>query len=160
MSDSNCSLLLAVRRSELGGALWEEIDLDAGLWTIPACRTKGNVIHLVPLPALAVALLRTIPRCAGCAYVLTTTQRGPAVDWDRAVRRASTASRVTGWTCHDLRRTARTGFSRLGVSADAAERVLGHSLGPIRRHYDFHDHLDAKRDALARWAAHVVGVVA
>ena len=42
-------LLILVRPSEASGTRWEEIDLDAKLWTIPAKRMKAKREHIVPL---------------------------------------------------------------------------------------------------------------
>lgn len=57
--------LTAVRTNELIGARWDEIDLDAALWTIPASRMKGRAEHLVPLSSQAVALLRDLRKLTG-----------------------------------------------------------------------------------------------
>jgi integrase len=54
--------LTAARSGEVRGALWSEIDIDAGLWTIPAGRMKAGREHRVPMTAEAVALLRSLPR--------------------------------------------------------------------------------------------------
>ena len=54
--------MTAARSGEVRGATWQEIDLDAGMWTIPADRMKAGKEHRVPLTAEAVALLRALPR--------------------------------------------------------------------------------------------------
>ena len=43
------TILTAVRTSEAIGARWNEIDMDAGVWTIPASRMKAKRDHRVPL---------------------------------------------------------------------------------------------------------------
>jgi integrase len=63
------------------------------------------------------------------------------------------------WVLHDLRRTGRTELSRLGVNADIAERVIGHAIGGLRSVYDRYEFLAEKREALARWAAHLQGII-
>ncbi len=50
-------VLTATRSSEVRGAVWTEIDRDAGVWTIPAPRTKGNREHRVPLCRRALEIL-------------------------------------------------------------------------------------------------------
>jgi integrase len=61
---------------------------------------------------------------------------------------------VTGWTLHDLRRTARSLMSRAGVPRDHAERVLGHSIGSdVEKTYDRHRYDLEKQNALAALAA-------
>jgi integrase len=61
------------------------------------------------------------------------------------------------WTLHDLRHTARSLMSRAGVSADIAERVLGHKIPGVRGVYDRHEYATEKRDALERLASGVFG---
>ena len=50
-------VLTAVRSGEVRGAVWTEIDRDAGVWTIPAPRTKGNREHRAPLCGRALQIL-------------------------------------------------------------------------------------------------------
>src|ERR1700733_13120957 len=50
------TILCAARTGEVLGARWDEIDLDRGVWTIPAPRMKGEREHRVPLPDRAVAI--------------------------------------------------------------------------------------------------------
>jgi integrase len=66
---------------------------------------------------------------------------------------------MTHWRTHDLRRTCRTGLSMLGVKPHVAELVIGHALPRIVAVYDRYGYLAEKRDALDRWAAHVLHVV-
>jgi hypothetical protein len=53
---------------------------------------------------------------------------------------------------HDLRSTARSHLSRLGVSIVVAERCLNHSLGGLVAVYDQHDYMQERRRALELWA--------
>ena len=48
-------ILTAARSGEIRGATWSEVDLDAGLWTVPASRMKMGRTHVVPLSAQAIA---------------------------------------------------------------------------------------------------------
>ena len=66
---------------------------------------------------------------------------------------------MSPWMLHDLRRTARSLMSRAGVSADIAERVLGHVIPGVRGVYDRHSFLDEKRDALERLARLVARIL-
>lgn len=56
------TILTAARTGEVTGAAWEEFDLAAAVWTIPAERMKGGREHQVPLTPAAVAILRGLPR--------------------------------------------------------------------------------------------------
>jgi integrase len=56
------TILTAARTSEVIGATWDEIDLDAKVWTIPASRMKAGKEHRVPLSERAVNALRETSR--------------------------------------------------------------------------------------------------
>jgi integrase len=62
------AILTAARSGEVRGASWEEADLDARLWTIPAERMKAGREHRVPLSTAAVALLSSIQRREGLIF--------------------------------------------------------------------------------------------
>ena len=48
--------------------------------------------------------------------------------------------------------TARSHLAALGVNPIVAERCLNHRIGGLIGVYDKHDHLEERRDALAKWA--------
>ena len=60
---------------------------------------------------------------------------------------ADLKGKVRPFTPHDLRSTARSHLSVLGVNVVVAERCLNHSLGGLLAIYDVHDYLDERRDA-------------
>src|SRR5215468_2416956 len=51
------TILCATRTNETLGARWDEVDLEARLWIIPAIRTKRDREHRVPLSDAAVSVL-------------------------------------------------------------------------------------------------------
>ena len=53
-------VLTAARWSEVRWAEWEEIDRDAGVWTVPARRMKANRQHRVPLCGRALEILEAV----------------------------------------------------------------------------------------------------
>ena len=84
----------------------------------------------------------------------------PTGNFAKPKRALDAASGVTGWTWHDLRRTLRTGLSRLGIRPDVAERVIGHSVGgKLGETYDLYEYRAEKLAALEAWDAHVKRVV-
>ena len=62
-------ILTATRTSEVLKAQWPEIDLPAGIWTLPASRMKTQRQHRVPLSDAALAVLEGLPRIEGHPYV-------------------------------------------------------------------------------------------
>ena len=75
-------VLTAARWGEVRWAEWAEIDRDAGVWTVPARRTKANRQHRVPLGGRALEILeaaRTLGEGAG-PLVFTRGQGKPLDD--------------------------------------------------------------------------------
>jgi integrase len=83
----------------------------------------------------------------------------PISGFSKFRQRLSKTSGTSGWTLHDLRRTARTLLSRAGVSADHAERCLGHVIGGVRGVYDRFEYRDEKADAYEKLAALIGRIV-
>jgi integrase len=145
-------LLTAARRSEAAGM--ERSEIVSGDWTLPASRNKTNQDLVRPLSKAALA---TLPPPNG-QFVFGRNGR-PLNDFGGLKAKLDGASGVTGWTLHDLRRTARSLMSRAGVPTDHAERCLGHVIGGVRGTYDRHEYHDEKRkafDALASLVARIV----
>jgi integrase len=63
------TILCAARTGEVRGAKWQELDLEAGIWTVPADRMKAGREHQVPLSSACVALLKNLPRVKGTDLV-------------------------------------------------------------------------------------------
>lgn len=74
------AILTAARSGEVRGATWNEIDLQAKLWTIPAERMKAKKAHRVPLSAAAVKLLAALPHLDGSDHVFSSSRGGPLSD--------------------------------------------------------------------------------
>ena len=68
-------ILTATRTSEVLNAKWEEIDLNAAIWTIPASRMKARHEHRVPLSREALSILRTIPKVFDNPYLFPGTRK-------------------------------------------------------------------------------------
>jgi integrase len=144
-------LLTATRRNEAAFATWAEF--NGSLWTIPPERYKTGVEHTVPLSAAAITSMGegVLGSLSGRLFEFGSPARRKA--------ELDEASGTSGWTLHDLRRTARSLMSRAGVSADIAERCLGHVLPGIRATYDRHLYMEEKRAAFAALAGLVERIV-
>lgn len=70
------TILTACRTSEVLGATWAEVDLEARTWTIPAARMKARKEHRVPLSDAAIDVLNSLPRIAGSLYLFPSTRQG------------------------------------------------------------------------------------
>jgi integrase len=150
-------LLTAVRRNEAARASRSEVDGD--VWTIPQARYKTGLELVIPLSIAAASLLGGIPRIGKSDLVFTTDGRRPLGGFSKFKRDFDKTCGVTGWTLHDLRRTARSLMSRAGVPSDHAERALGHVIGGVRATYDKHQYRDEKRRAFEALAAQIERIV-
>ncbi|MDB5392906.1 MAG: putative prophage integrase, partial [Rhodospirillales bacterium] len=155
-------LLTGQRRGELTLARWSQLDFDARTWTIPDENAKGGRGHVVPLTDLAIEEFRALQREAeGSPWVLPSNGGERHVDPKQLTRSVAKCQKrfknrgVAEFTLHDLRRTCRTGLSRLKVEPHIAERVLNHAQQKIAGTYDRFEYLDEKRVALEKWAAHL-----
>jgi integrase len=145
-------ILSGQRLREVADLSWPEIDLDGRLITIPAQRMKGKAAHEVPLAPQALALLQGLPRFTGPYLFSLKGGIRPVGGFDRAKVRLDQASGVTDWRLHDLRRTARSGFSALPNFEDhVREAVLDHRASGIKRVYDLHRYYDEKLGLLTQW---------
>lgn len=135
-------------------------EVDGATWIIPAERYKGDRQHLVPLTDGMLALLAECEVEAGYVFSLTEGKK-PYGNLVKPKRVLDEASKVTGWTLHDIRRTVRTGLSKLGIRPDIAERVIGHSVGGrLGETYDLYSYRAEKLQALKAWEAYFSDLIA
>ncbi|MCW2285681.1 integrase [Rhodoblastus acidophilus] len=163
-------LLTGQRLREVAEARWREFDLDAGIWIIPADRMKGGAAHEVPLPPMAIEILRSLPRGDAGDFVFSTTGgKRPISGFSKAKtrldgaiaqhRQTSGAEEMPDWRFHDLRRTMRTGLSALPIPNLVAELVIAHAKPGLHKIYDLHAYRDEKRHALKLWEARLLAIV-
>ena len=145
-------LLSGCRRNEIARLEWSEISADA--IRLPAERTKSNVAHVVPLTPLMKSIINALPRKG--RYVLGKGHRPmSASNWAKA---QIDCSLNREWRFHDLRRTFRSGLSRLAVRREIAEACLNHAAPGIIGVYDHHDFEAEKLAAFTKWSDHVTAL--
>jgi integrase len=151
-------LLTAQRRQKLCSLKWD--DIQDGIWAIrTAAGEKGNAGTL-KLPQMALDILRAHPRFVDQPYIFASRFGGPWDPSSKLKKRLDELSGTTGWTLHDLRRTAKTLMVRAGVLPHVSERVLGHSIRGVEGVYDRHLYESEKADALTKLAALIDRIVA
>jgi integrase len=153
-------LLTGCRRDEIGALKWSEIDLEAGTITLPRERTKNGQEHIVPLTDAALAIVTEIER-RDRDYVFGRTRNGGFSGWSKSKAEFDELVKLKEtWTVHDLRRTVRTGFGKLGIQPHIAEAALNHLPPKLIRTYDRNTYAAEKKAALDAWAAHLKVAVA
>lgn len=119
-----------VRPGELRHAEWNEFDLEAALWTIPAEKTKMRKAHRVPLSRQVIAILETTHRLTGPKGYLfpsVRTRSRPMSDntVNAGLRRLGYST--DEMTAHGFRAMASTLLNESGLwHPDAIERALAH----------------------------------
>jgi len=151
-------LLTGQRRQEVAGMSWPEVEGD--VWVIPATRRWKGGENTVPLTKKVREYLGT-PKASGFLFSTTNGQK-PLSGFSKCkavldaaiaeLRQSEGRPPMPRWTLHDLRRTSRSLMSCARVSADHAERVVGHVIPGARGIYDRHAYLEEKRDALDKLA--------
>lgn len=147
--------LTLCRPSEAVEAKWEEFNLDAALWRIPAERMKRRKEHLVPLPTQAIDMLRALRGLTGGAAHLfphrdTKTKPMVAASFRQMLN-------VLGWgskySPHATRTTGSTRLNELGFASDWIERQLAHAEpNTVRRTYNHAEHLEDRAKMMQQWA--------
>ena len=155
--------MTASRSGEIRGATWDEIDVDAGLWLIPAERMKMSREHRVPLTSAAVALLNSVPRFDGSPYVFPAAKGGMISDMtiSAVMRRQGFKDVRTGRTAvpHGLRSTFRDwAAERTEYPRDMAEIALAHNVGSeVERAYRRGDMVGKRRAMMDAWGRFLRG---
>lgn len=148
------AILTAARSGEVRGATWDEIDLDAALWVVPAERMKMSREHRVPLSPPALNLLRAQPRINGTELVFPAPRGGTLSDMTlSAVLRRMAVPAVP----HGFRSTFRDWCSEsTNYPRDVAEQALAHAISSkVEAAYRRGDLFEKRRRLMADWATFV-----
>jgi hypothetical protein len=152
-------ILTGAREMEVADIAAGEIDRTAAQWRIPADRAKNRQPLTLPLGPLALVEIAAVwpaePVPAGWRLLRVRgfSKLKAKIDQLNDI--------IDPWRLHDLRRSVRTGMTRLGVPRDHAEAVLNHvsNRTALERTYDRHDYRDEIVAASLRWQSHVESLV-
>jgi len=155
--------LTLCRPSEATEAQWAEFDLDAAIWRIPAERMKKRKEHVVPLPAQAVAMLRSMHGVTGKHTHVFPNRDDRAQPMTDATMRQ--ALKVLGWSGkyspHATRTTGSTKLNEMGYPSDWIERQLAHEeTNAVRRTYNHANYLNDRAKMMQHWADFIGGLEA
>lgn len=134
-----------------------EIDLDAALWTMPAEKTKGKKrAHTVPLPAMAVELLRDLKERhgGGPLFPARAGSAGQFID-HRSIMQVIdrwNIGKMQPFQTRDLRRTWKSRTGEIGISKEIRDILQQHTRRDIgSKAYDRADYLPQMREAMKKW---------
>lgn len=152
-------VLTAARSGEVRGATWDEVDLEAGLWSIPAARMKRKKPHVIPLPPAVVAVFKR-------ALALQTgdvTMVFPGLVRGRPISDATMAKvlKVMGETAkpHGFRSSFKDWAGEVaGFPNELSEAALAHAIpNKAEAAYRRGDMLERRRVMMAAWADYCDG---
>ena len=150
-------IMTGVRTIELRGAEWTEINLNSGIWEIPAERMKKRKSHLVPLSKQAREILKQLYEYTG-SYKLVfpgrdTTKPISEMTIMRIFERMGYKGKVTG---HGFRHTMSTILHEKGFNTAHIELQLAHvDKNSIRGTYNHALYLEDRRTMLQWYADHL-----
>lgn len=163
-------LLTLVRKSEFILAVWDEVDFDAAVWTIPKVRMKAARPHNVYLSQQALDILVAFKTCFGASAYLhpgryETAAPISAATLNRVIDSAVKLIRDDGtdfdpFTVHDLRRTASTLLHEAGFNSDWIKKCLAHEQRGVRAVYNRAEYAEQRRAMLQTWAYMLDGWIA
>lgn len=160
-------LLYGCRNGELRLAKKKHFDFNKGVWTVPPENHKtgsstGKPL-LRPITPQVEEIIKDVMELSTGEYCFfgesentPMTKSTPlplpygVMQWIRGHYDIN----MEHWSMHDLRRTARTNFSKL-TTYEVAETMLGHALPKIQATYDHYDYLKEQREAYLKWHAYV-----
>jgi integrase len=153
-------VLTFVRSEEIRGARWEEFDLEANLWRIPAERMKMKVEHLVPLSQQSIDVIQRIRVITGrYELVFPSEVNRTKTMSDNTMRQAVFRMGFDGKTLgkskavpHGFRATASSILNEEGFNPDAIERQLAHEeRNGVRAAYTHHARYIDERTKMMQW---------
>ncbi len=152
-------LLTAQRGIEVLSMRHEDIDGD--WWTIPPEVAKNGLAHRVPLSTQARAVLEKIrPVNEHSAWVFPSPRGDSHVRWTGKAAREIRTRTGFEWTPHDLRRTAATYMTGMGIPRLVVSKVLNHAESGVTAVYDRSSYDSEKRQALVAWGERLERIVA
>lgn len=151
------TILTFLRQGEIRSAEWSEIDLEAGLWSIPGHKMKMNESHIVPLARQSIEIFTELKKFTGNKKYVFPSIRGG--DIPMSENTVSMSLRSIGYareqvTPHGFRATARTILDEvLSFPIEHIEQQLAHRVkDPLGRAYNRTKHLSQRKDMMQCWA--------
>lgn len=152
------AILTAARSGEVYGARWDEIDVDATLWTIPPSRMKSGRVHRVPLSPPALAIVETMRPFRTSEFVFPGQKYGKPLS-HIAMGKVIDRLGVAGATPHGFRSAFRDWAGDMtAYPREVAEAALAHTIGDAAEQaYRRGDALEKRRALMNDWALYCSG---
>ncbi len=153
-------MLTATRPGEIRGARWDEVDMDAAMWTIPAERMKMRQEHRIPLSSQALELLQSMQALSGGRELVFPSPFYPSKPLSENTFNSAMAR--MGYknlaTAHGFRALFSTVANETGWRPDVIERQLAHKeRNEVRAAYHRSTYMAERTKLLQWWADYLEG---
>jgi integrase len=151
--------LTAARTGEARGATFDEVDVDAKTWTVPALRMKAGKEHVVPLVDRAVEIVQAMRQQATGSLIFGGGVDGKPISDTAMTKALRAASPDKTATLHGLRSMFRDwAGDETEHPREVAEQALAHAVGnAVERAYRRSDALAKRRALMEDWAKFLGG---
>jgi integrase len=150
-------ILTCARRTMISELERTEINWTEKQIELSPERTKNGLPLIIPLSPPALAILRSVAARTN-GKILFAKRNNWQWDKDRLDKKLGD---MPHWVLHDFRRTGKTNMAKLfRVPPHVSEAILGHKPKGLEAVYNEHDYLDEKREALDKYAAWIMKIVA
>ena len=151
------------RRQQIGHLKWSHLSetydhpqgriqrhLSALVW--PAEDMKGNAQHFIPITETMTFILSKQPRVSEYVFPARGNPSKPYSGWSKSLKRFHDRSRTSGWTLHDLRRSASTYAGEIGVPPHVIDALTAHvgTINKVARIYNRYSYRTEMLQALYR----------
>lgn len=145
------TILTAARTGEAIGATWDEFDLDAKLWIIPAERMKAQKEHRVPLSEHALRIINDMAAIRFNDYVFPSNRKGLSNMAMLTLLRRMNRNDIT---VHGFRSTFRDWAAEsTDHPSEVVEMALAHTIkNQVEAAYRRGDLLEKRRALMESWA--------
>ncbi|CCK06726.1 Phage integrase, Phage P4-associated [Cronobacter sakazakii 696] len=151
-------MLTGVRTQEMRFAKWDEVDLNNGIWEIPAERMKMRRPHVVPLSNQVIELFKQLKSITGhYPYIfIGRNNRSKPISKERVsqvIELLGYKGRATG---HGFRHTMSTIMHEQGFDSALIEMQLAHvDKNSIRGTYNHAQYLEKRREMIQWYSDHL-----
>lgn len=148
--------ITAARSVEVRGMRWDELDLEAGLWRIPAARMKMNRDHIIPLSRQAIEIIETVRPFTSRSVLVFEGDSGK----DKPLSDMTLSSRIkrSEFSGQHVPHGFRASFSslmneRFPQHRAIIDQMLAHETrGSIEAAYNRAQHAETKKEISQSWA--------
>ena len=150
-------ILTAARSGEVLGAKWDEIDLAAKVWTIPAERMKAGREHRIPLSARAATIIQEMLAGRQCDFVFPDPSGKKGMSNGALLAVIKGMSPYSSYVPHGFRSTFRDWAAETtNFANETLELALAHSIrDKSEAAYRRQDQLEKRAKLMEQWSGYV-----